>query len=592
MRRRRPQGRLAACYKQCAINRVRTVKASCAVTVRRPAFVQADTSVEEEERHLCAWRARRRAPIGRPCERPANERALWWAEPVVGVGRAFADRSACGALIRDPGLTPRPCPSACVCVPNNMINSYADPVGGTNALKLSPAQASTGASSAVVVGAGAQVGGGGFSSSIAVSGDSGASIPSFYSYATGPHHGAYAPSAAQHLFKREPFALAANDPHHHHHHHHHQFPGSAPPELFAPFGSHQDANAGRTAAFPFAASAEAMYGGVPPRDAWAQFKSDVPPSFHLPGYGAGGFGSFGGGYLRFMPRSIKPDQPVACQWIEPDQASPRKPCGRVYHSVQEVVSHLTLDHVGGPECTLHACHWKDCSRVGKPFKAKYKLVNHIRVHTGEKPFPCQYPGCGKVFARSENLKIHKRTHTERAPRRNWNRGGTKRAADWATFESVRVGGTNNYDARHCAAKRLAQSDHYEVISVRVAARRPHAAFASFVASALARAPPRPPDRATVADRFVTDLSNGQRAKVFRRLPVSSRIGAGVGIGERIDDGQRTSLSQSCINQQSGTPAVGDIPARPPFSRPTNTCSERRRKQPIGKEAIAHALVPT
>lgn len=291
-----------------------------------------------------------------------------------------------------------------------MINSYADPVGGTNALKLSPAQAPTGASSAVVVGATAQVGGGGFSSSIAVSGDSAASIPSFYSYAAGPHHGAYAPSAAQHLFKREPFGLAAND-HHHHHHHHHQFAGSAPTELFAPFGTHQDANAGRSAAFPFGAGAEAMYAGVPPRDAWAQFKSDGPPPFHLPAYGAASFGSFGGSYLRFMPRSIKPDQPVACQWIDPDQPSPRKPCGRVYHSVQEVVSHLTLDHVGGPECTLHACHWKDCSRVGKPFKAKYKLVNHIRVHTGEKPFPCQYPGCGKVFARSENLKIHKRTHT-------------------------------------------------------------------------------------------------------------------------------------------------------------------------------------
>mgnify|MGYP001795697196 CR=1 FL=1 len=38
-------------------------------------------------------------------------------------------------------------------------------------------------------------------------------------------------------------------------------------------------------------------------------------------------------------------------------------------------------------------------------------MNHVRVHTGEKPFPCPFPTCGKVFARSENLKIHKRTHT-------------------------------------------------------------------------------------------------------------------------------------------------------------------------------------
>lgn len=79
--------------------------------------------------------------------------------------------------------------------------------------------------------------------------------------------------------------------------------------------------------------------------------------------------------------------------------------------MSEIVGHLGVEHVGGPEITNHACYWQNCSRNGRPFKAKYKLVNHIRVHTGEKPFHCPFPGCGKVFARSENLKIHKRTHT-------------------------------------------------------------------------------------------------------------------------------------------------------------------------------------
>lgn len=110
------------------------------------------------------------------------------------------------------------------------------------------------------------------------------------------------------------------------------------------------------------------------------------------------------------PGSLK-HQEVTCMWIEPELPHPKKPCGKLFGTMHEIVTHITVEHVGGPEIANHACYWENCPRQGKPFKAKYKLVNHIRVHTGEKPFPCPFPGCGKVFARSENLKIHKRTHT-------------------------------------------------------------------------------------------------------------------------------------------------------------------------------------
>ena len=116
-----------------------------------------------------------------------------------------------------------------------------------------------------------------------------------------------------------------------------------------------------------------------------------------------------GAFFRYMRQPMK--QEVTCQWIEPDQPSPKKPCNKIFASMHEIVTHITVEHVGGPEIANHACYWDGCAREGRPFKAKYKLVNHIRVHTGEKPFPCPFPGCGKVFARSENLKIHKRTHT-------------------------------------------------------------------------------------------------------------------------------------------------------------------------------------
>ncbi|NWH47589.1 ZIC4 protein, partial [Fregata magnificens] len=140
---------------------------------------------------------------------------------------------------------------------------------------------------------------------------------------------------------------------------------------------------------PFAASSLHSYGGM-------NLNVNLAPH-HGPG-----------AFFRYMRQPIK--QELICKWIELDQ-TPKKLCSKTFSTMHELVTHVTVEHVGGPEQSNHICFWEECPREGKPFKAKYKLVNHIRVHTGEKPFPCPFPGCGKVFARSENLKIHKRTHT-------------------------------------------------------------------------------------------------------------------------------------------------------------------------------------
>uniref|UniRef100_A0A3P9PEU5 Transcription factor IIIA n=1 Tax=Poecilia reticulata TaxID=8081 RepID=A0A3P9PEU5_POERE len=95
-----------------------------------------------------------------------------------------------------------------------------------------------------------------------------------------------------------------------------------------------------------------------------------------------------------------------CRWLD---------CTAVYDQKEELVRHIEKLHVDQQKAEDFTCYWVGCPRNFKPFNARYKLLIHMRVHSGEKPNKCSFEGCSKAFSRLENLKIHLRSHTGEKP---------------------------------------------------------------------------------------------------------------------------------------------------------------------------------
>ena len=72
-----------------------------------------------------------------------------------------------------------------------------------------------------------------------------------------------------------------------------------------------------------------------------------------------------------------PSSSFPCKWVESQHR-----CTMVFGTHLELINHLNMDHVGSHTNEENFCFWDGCKRNQTPFKAKYKLVNHLRIHTG------------------------------------------------------------------------------------------------------------------------------------------------------------------------------------------------------------------
>ncbi|KAI3416004.1 hypothetical protein GPALN_005560 [Globodera pallida] len=93
-------------------------------------------------------------------------------------------------------------------------------------------------------------------------------------------------------------------------------------------------------------------------------------------------------------------------------------CGEVFIKEKPFVDHVN-EHVRGEQSPSFFCRWDTCKRR-EPFNAQYMLAQHVRKHSGEKPYQCEFlfpdgTRCKKSYSRLENKKTHERTHNGERP---------------------------------------------------------------------------------------------------------------------------------------------------------------------------------
>lgn len=122
-----------------------------------------------------------------------------------------------------------------------------------------------------------------------------------------------------------------------------------------------------------------------------------------------------------------------CRWLN---------CNRRFASFDELTGHLSEEHVGAGQ-SKYSCLWERCDRQGKVFTQRQKVMRHIQTHTGkcviffidasrhthahlhmhpwthflsllgDKPYECTI--CRKRFSESNIMTQHMRTHTGEKP---------------------------------------------------------------------------------------------------------------------------------------------------------------------------------
>ncbi|KAI9495307.1 hypothetical protein BDB00DRAFT_870459 [Zychaea mexicana] len=181
--------------------------------------------------------------------------------------------------------------------------------------------------------------------------------------------------------------LAFSFSHHHHHHHHHH---SLHPHRFNPIGSH-----------PFhphqhrrAISTNA-----------AELMAQHPPLSSSPSTSGSSFPP-----IPPLDASTSTSTTASTSCISPTAEDYESEGSRDEEvNTPTAMSAMPNHSNNATSSTATATKYK-CAYCSKGFSRPSSLRIHIYSHTGEKPFDCPEPGCGRRFSVQSNMRRHMRVH--------------------------------------------------------------------------------------------------------------------------------------------------------------------------------------
>lgn len=80
-----------------------------------------------------------------------------------------------------------------------------------------------------------------------------------------------------------------------------------------------------------------------------------------------------------MTIPITKEEEMKCRWLD---------CHLTFNDRRALVGHIEKTHVKCGKAEEYSCLWLGCPRSKRPFNARYKLLIHMRVHSGDKPNKC------------------------------------------------------------------------------------------------------------------------------------------------------------------------------------------------------------